>query len=170
METPGKKLRDARAARSLSLEDVANVTRIPRSSLESLENGDYDRLPAPVFIRGFMRAYARTVGLDGASVVRLYDLSQGHEDAEDAPETVAGRARTVSPVRTSQTSGGTQIVRGGYALLGAVVIGLVVAAWALVGNQKTPSEASANGTPTPLLHDRIDGIDDIGAETPIRLR
>ena len=170
METPGRTLRDARAARGPSLEDVANVTRIPRSSLECLENGDYDRLPAPVFIRGFMRAYARTVGLDGASVVRLYDLNQGREETEEAPEAVAGRARTVSPIRTTQRGGGTHLLRGGYALLGAVVIGLVVAAWALVGNKKSPSEASANGTQAPLLHDRIDGIDDIGAETPIRLR
>ncbi len=170
MESPGNKLREARSARSLSLEDIANVTRIPRSSLEHIEEGRFERLPAPVFVRGFIRNYARAVGLDPAAVVRLYDLTTGDRSAEDIePDgAVAGRARAVSPVRTAGSSG--HLLRGGYALLGAVVVGLIVAAFALVGDKKPPADASAWSTPTPVIHERIDGIQDIGAETPIRLR
>lgn len=169
MDTLGNRLREARIGRSLSLEDVANVTRIPRSSLEHLEEGRLDRLPAPVFVRGFIRAYARTVGLDPAEIVRLYDLGQ-REDAGEEKSENESRARAVRPVRTARSHGSPGMLRGGYALLGAVVLGLLIAAWALVGNKPAPSEASAYGSPSPVMHDRIDGIRDIGAETPIRLR
>ena len=170
METPGNKLREARIARSLSLEDIAHVTRITRTSLLHLEEARYDKLPAPVFVRGFIRAYARAVGLDAAALVRLYDLGENPETVGPANDDVAGRARTVSPVRTSGSHGSIHLLRGGYALLGAVVVGLLIAAWALVGNKKTPPETNAWGTPSPVMHERIDGIRDIGAETPIRLR
>lgn len=172
MESPGNKLREARTARSLSLEDIANVTRIPRSSLEHIEEGRFERLPAPVFVRGFIRNYARAVGLEPAAVVRLYDLTTGEGTAEavEPDGAVAGRARAVSPVRTSASSAGGHYLRGGYAVLGVVVIGLIVAAFALVGDKKAPADASAWSTPTPVMHERIDGIQDIGAETPIRLR
>jgi len=169
METPGNRLREARIERSLSLEDVANVTRIPRQSLEHLEENRLDKLPAPVFVRGFIRAYARTVGLEAAEIVRLFDLAQ-REDSSDEGRQNESRARTVRPIRTATSHGSPGMLRGGYALLGAVVLGLLIAAWALVGNKTPPSEASAYGTPSPVMHERIDGIRDIGAETPIRLR
>ena len=47
MDAVGPKLRDARIARSLTLEDIANTTKIPRSSLEHLEAERFDALPAP---------------------------------------------------------------------------------------------------------------------------
>jgi cytoskeleton protein RodZ len=169
METPGNKLRDAREARSLSLDDVAHVTRIPRASLSLLEEGRFDRLPAPVFVRGFIRSYARAVGLDPAVIVRLYDLGTS-EASEDGAEAVASRARSIRPVRTARSHGAPVLLRGGYALLGAVVVGLVIAAWALVGDKKQLPETSAHGTASPILHERIDGIDGIGVEAPIRLR
>jgi cytoskeleton protein RodZ len=169
METPGNKLREAREARSLSLDDVAHVTRIPRSSLSALEESRFDRLPAPVFVRGFIRSYARAVGLDAAVVVRLYDLGT-NEATEDGEDTVATRARSIRPVRTARSHGAPALLRGGYALLGAVVIGLVIAAWALVGDRKQLPETSAQGTASPVMHERIDGIEGLGAAAPIRLR
>ncbi len=169
METPGNKLREAREARGLSLDDVAHVTRIPRSSLALLEEGRADKLPAPVFVRGFIRAYARAVGLDPAVVVRLHDLGLT-EPSDDGEQAVATRARTVRPVRTAQSHGAPAFLRGGYALLGAVVVGLIVAAWALVGDRKPMPETSAHGPASPILHERIDGLEGLGTETPIRLR
>jgi len=66
------RLREQREARSLSLDDIAAETRIPPRSLVSLEAGRFDELPADVFVRGFLRSYARCVGLDADDVVRRY--------------------------------------------------------------------------------------------------
>ena len=62
--TVGQRLRAAREAAGMSLEDVATNTRIPTRHLESLENSDFDRLPAPTYSIGFAKNYATAVGLD----------------------------------------------------------------------------------------------------------
>src|SRR6476619_7200303 len=58
METAnfGSVLREARERRSISLADVARKTKLSRSSLELLEAGELDALPAEVFVRGFIRS------------------------------------------------------------------------------------------------------------------
>lgn len=64
----GERLREAREAAGLSLEDIATSTRIPTRHLESLETGDFSRLPAPTYTVGFAKNYAAAVGLDRAEI------------------------------------------------------------------------------------------------------
>ncbi|MEO7365461.1 MAG: RodZ domain-containing protein [Sphingomicrobium sp.] len=66
--TVGERLRVAREAKGLSLEEVAAQTRIPRRHLESLETGDWQRLPAPTYTNGFAKSYASAVGLDRVEI------------------------------------------------------------------------------------------------------
>ncbi|MCE9580637.1 MAG: helix-turn-helix domain-containing protein [Deltaproteobacteria bacterium] len=65
-------LRAGRAARQLTVEDVARVTRIQQRALERLESGQFEELPAEVFVRGFVRNYARCVGLDEDEALARY--------------------------------------------------------------------------------------------------
>lgn len=62
--TAGERLRAAREAAEMSLEDVATTTRIPTRHLASLEAGEFSKLPAPTYSVGFARSYAAAVGLD----------------------------------------------------------------------------------------------------------
>ncbi len=65
-------LRAGRAQRKLSLEDIARITKIQPRILEKLESGQLDGLPAEVFVRGFVRSFAKCVGLDETeALVRL---------------------------------------------------------------------------------------------------
>jgi cytoskeletal protein RodZ len=64
----GQQLRSAREEKGLSLEDIASETRIPLRHLESLEAGDWDRLPAPTYTLGFAKSYASAVGLDRSEI------------------------------------------------------------------------------------------------------
>lgn len=75
----GSILTDAREEAGLSTAELAKVTRIPRASLFALESGDFETLPAPVFVRGFLRAYCREVDLDPSEVLSRYD-SHLHEE------------------------------------------------------------------------------------------
>jgi transcriptional regulator with XRE-family HTH domain len=69
-ETPiGDRLRDARFARRLTIEDAERDTRISRRYLQALEDERFDLLPAPVYARGFMRSYAAYLQLDAAAAV-----------------------------------------------------------------------------------------------------
>ena len=62
--TAGQRLRAAREAAGMTLDEVATTTRIPTRHLESLENSDFERLPAPTYTIGFAKNYAQAVGLD----------------------------------------------------------------------------------------------------------
>ncbi len=65
-------LKQRRQAQAISIDDIARITRIPARSLEQLEAGAFEELPADVFIRGFLRSYARCVGIDAEATVQRY--------------------------------------------------------------------------------------------------
>src|SRR3712207_3598640 len=67
-QSVGERLRAAREAKGLSLEDVARQTRIPLRHLEHIEREEWDALPAVTYSVGFARSYANTIGLDGAEI------------------------------------------------------------------------------------------------------
>ena len=62
--TAGDRLRIAREAAGLSLDDVAARTRIPNRHLVAIETAAWDRLPGPTYVAGFAKSYADVVGLD----------------------------------------------------------------------------------------------------------
>ena len=63
-ESFGLMLRRARETRGLSVNEVSAATKIPRSTVDVLESGNLDRLPAEVFVRGFIKSYARAVRIE----------------------------------------------------------------------------------------------------------
>lgn len=75
MESIGQFLRNERELRQLSLEELAQTTRIPLRSLQLLEEDRLDNLPGDVFVRGFVKSYAKAVGLPFADAMRRYEES-----------------------------------------------------------------------------------------------
>lgn len=83
----GMRLREAREAKGLSVEDIASTTRIPKRHLESLESGDFARLPAPTYTMGFVKAYAGQVGIPKEeAAAQLREEMEGFPLPTDAPE------------------------------------------------------------------------------------
>lgn len=85
----GAWLRHQREARSVSLREIADSSKISLRYLDALETDRFDVLPAPVFARGFLREYARVVGLNPDEVVNLFlvaleDRQGGSPRAEPA--------------------------------------------------------------------------------------
>jgi cytoskeleton protein RodZ len=68
----GDKFRKAREKKELSLDDVSNVTKIGTRMLQAIEEENFDLLPGGVFNRGFIRAYAKHLGLDSEDAVNEY--------------------------------------------------------------------------------------------------
>lgn len=83
---PGRALADARAGRNLTVAEVAQQLKLSATQVDALEADAYDRLPGPVFVRGFVRNYARLLELDAEPLVAAIEL----------PET-AGRPGAVAP-------------------------------------------------------------------------
>jgi len=72
METLGKYLRDARESQRIDLRDVAQHTRISIHYLKALEDEDFSRLPGEVFVKGFLKNYAKFLRLDESAVMQKY--------------------------------------------------------------------------------------------------
>ncbi len=70
--TFGDELRREREIRGISLKEIAEATKVSQRLLEAIEKDDYRYLPAPVFTRGFVREYARYLGLDCDEMVSRY--------------------------------------------------------------------------------------------------
>lgn len=89
----GARLRRWRIARGIDLDGVASTTKISASHLRSLEEERFDALPAPVYVRGFLTAYLRAVGLDAERVVPEYmdRLASARRDKPHRP--IMRRAR-----------------------------------------------------------------------------
>ena len=68
----GAELKRLREARGITLRQVANTTKIGTRFLEYIEEDRHAFLPAPVYLRGFLQEYARTVGLDPRKVAEAY--------------------------------------------------------------------------------------------------
>ena len=87
----GPQLRAAREAKGLTLEQVAAQTRIPQRHLQTIEAGEFAKLPGRTYAVGFARTYAKTVGLDQADVVAMVraelDEQTGVEDHHPRPAT-----------------------------------------------------------------------------------
>jgi cytoskeletal protein RodZ len=73
MSTVGAYLKREREIRQVSLEELVQTTRIPLKMLQHIEADQLDALPGDVFSRGFVRAYARALGLDAATVLEKFD-------------------------------------------------------------------------------------------------
>jgi cytoskeleton protein RodZ len=96
VDSVGQRLRGARQARSLSLEEAAQVTRIRVRYLAAMEDGDYGALPSAAQARGFLRAYAGYLGLDAKPL--LEDLSQESTPFSISPPTTPVRKAEPAPV------------------------------------------------------------------------
>ena len=74
----GERLTAAREARELTLDQVADATRIPVNYLEALENEDLGAFTSDLHVRGFLRNYASFVGLDQDELIDAYNQLLGN--------------------------------------------------------------------------------------------
>src|SRR5215212_9875136 len=81
----GEELRKEREIRGISLKEIADATKISKRFLDALERNDHRTLPAPVFTRGFVREYARYVGLSSEDMVNRYNFAAAHDDRIEKP-------------------------------------------------------------------------------------
>ncbi|MDH0748451.1 helix-turn-helix domain-containing protein [Pseudomonas sp. GD03842] len=95
---PGETLRQARESKNWSLPDVALRLNLTVTSLGYVESGDFDKLPGHTFARGYIRAYAKLMGLDQTALVSQFDQYTG---TDGKGSSVHALGRIEEPVRLS---------------------------------------------------------------------
>ncbi len=77
MESVGEFFRQVRETKGLTVDEVASKTRIRTDFVKALEDGNFAKLPDQVFARGFVRSYARSLGLDEEDAIHRFIQSAG---------------------------------------------------------------------------------------------
>lgn len=121
MASFGEDLKRERELRDISLEEISGATNISRAFLEALEQNNFDVLPGGAYSRGFIRSYARHLGIDVDKTLDAFraELERRHAAAE-------GAARQPL-VRAQSTHGGkaAEVVVAGAMVLTALLTGLI---------------------------------------------
>jgi len=127
-QNPGELLRQAREKREWSQAEVARKLNLTVSSLNHVETGAFDKLPGHTFARGYIRAYAKLMDMDQASLVEAFDQYTGtHAKGSE----VHSLGRIEEPVRLSHN-----IMRGVTLLLLVAVVGGSFIWWQDQGSMK----------------------------------
>jgi len=114
--SPGERLQKARKERELDIAQVAESLNLSPGVVRSLEADDYRILPNATFVKGYLRSYARLLGISGDDLVRAYEAITGHvQDAKVEP---------VAPAMVSDKRAGMR--NGVIAFVAVVVVGLGV--------------------------------------------
>ncbi|MCC6746538.1 MAG: helix-turn-helix domain-containing protein [Deltaproteobacteria bacterium] len=128
-------LRSERKLRQIPLAEIAAATKIPLQSLERLESGAWNDLPPQVFVRGFVRSYAKHLGLPEEDTARRYDAAlERLKRIEDERSEPVGEA-------AAEVSGH----RGRFGLALFVIILLIIASITLsvIWRRGVPSDTQA---------------------------
>ncbi len=94
MESLGTHLKTERESRNLSLKEVSDATRIKERLLKAIEEDQYEMISSPVYVKGFLDAYARHLGLDPNEIILEY---QKHQENKVLSKGAESKKRSISP-------------------------------------------------------------------------
>jgi cytoskeletal protein RodZ len=116
MESIGEFFKQVRETKGLTIDEVASKTRIRTDFVKALEDGNFAKLPDQVFARGFVRSYARSLGLDEEDAIHRFIQSAGaYYDKQDERERL--KARQAEEERKRQANRKAVAVAIGIAIL-----------------------------------------------------
>lgn len=153
--TLGEKLRQAREERGLSISEVAEQTRISPLYLESIENNDYKILPGGIFNKGFVKSYAKHVGINEQEALQDYTALMSQQGTDITEESKTYRPEVLTDERSRLGLFPTLI-------FSVIILGLII--WGVMaflkyypistnsplgGNTNTANSTNTNSAPTP---------------------
>ncbi len=143
MASLGDTLRERRIALGLTLDQAESATRIRARLLAALEEGAYDRLPAPGYVRGYISSYGRFLELDPQALLQLYKAETGQQRSsalnlpqidEAVPRT--GEQHAISP---------TAALMAATVVAAAALIVWAIAAWSARPDATRPEPVPVTG-------------------------
>tara|TARA_Y100000590_G_scaffold134816_1_gene154228 strand:+ start:690 stop:1613 length:924 start_codon:yes stop_codon:yes gene_type:complete len=120
-ETVGEILHNKRKEIGLSLDEITEKLNLDSNLIELLENNDYEKFKVETYLKGYLRAYAKLLGIDGDRIIKLYKESNPEKEPEILPD--------VKP--KNQKNSGDRSVK-----LFSYILGLTIALSMLIWYQK----------------------------------
>ncbi|WP_236712698.1 helix-turn-helix domain-containing protein [Peribacillus muralis] len=134
----GKRLKEAREAKALSLEDLQELTKIQKRYLVGIEEGNYSMMPGKFYVRAFIKQYCEAVGLDSEEILEQYKSEVPSVYSEEIPE-------QLSRVQSRKTipAGDSKVVEMLPKILAVVlVIGAAILIYVLVSSYMSKPDSA----------------------------
>ncbi|MFQ5428602.1 MAG: RodZ domain-containing protein [Thermodesulfobacteriota bacterium] len=150
MESPGTCIKRERELRGFSIKDVHEATRIPEKNLLALEADDFESLPQRAFVKGYIRACCKYMGLDETDLVLRYELFiKDDTPEEETPAPVEDKGPVIKAVSMSSKQMVAALV-----IIGIIII---VVFYLLSGSdQQGELEKGLSDTPEPVSASRAE--------------
>ena len=145
MPSFGEQLRQARESQNITLQEIAATTKISARALQALESEQFDRLPGGIFNKGFVRAYARYVGLDEEKMLASYLAVAKPQAPEADMQTIPSQLAAAQRPGKEPRIGGTTIM-GVLAVIVALALGAV---WFREHRKEAMEQAAVPAAPAP---------------------
>jgi cytoskeleton protein RodZ len=144
MEPLGEYLKQARKKKRLSLEQIASKTRIQERHLQALESEDFGELPAKVFAKGFVRSYAKALGLDEEEALQCFLETSGTFYDQSQPE------QPQPHVQVKLEAASRQSINWNFVVAALVIIAAGAIWYGLPKQQETPIVPSEPEISSPV--------------------
>ena len=150
---PGERLQAARIQQGLSLDDVASRMHLSAAILKAIEKNEFEEITAPIFVKGYLRAYARIVSLDEDDMIDQYIDFYSKEDPP-----ITSTSNTTSELSTAdpRMKWTTYIV--------VLVIGVSLAAWWWNQQQSDEEPISLDSQSSSLEQPAVAETEDVKSE------
>jgi cytoskeletal protein RodZ len=161
MEGLGKKLKEARLARGLTLDEAGRLTKIRPGRLEEIENEDFSQFASLAYAKGFLLIYGKFLDVDVSQYLEAFETSQsvtvdGYSYLQDAPEPEPIRPVKVRRRSSSPGSGGRGSLMPLIIGILVLVIGFTVMKWFLQMQRLKPRPTPAPGSsPVATISDKV---------------
>lgn len=155
MASFGMRLKQEREKKSVTLDDIALSTKISTRMLRALEEERFDQLPGGIFNKGFIRAYARCLGMDEEQAIADYLAATGVAPPGKTPENSEPAPLLEPPPREQSDGAG---VPWGMFAVALLIAALGFAAWGYYSRESqkgsqdsaSPAASSSKVTPPPV--------------------
>ncbi|MFS1518450.1 RodZ domain-containing protein [Bacillus sp. SCS-151] len=147
----GKRLKEAREEKNISIDDLQKLTKIQKRYLIGIEDGNYDRMPGQFYVRAFIKSYCEAVELDADLIFEQYENELPSSSNSDLPGQLSRvqSRKQISPTTTSKVADVLPKVLTGVFVFG-LLIGIYFIALNFLGNSDgTP--AQENGEEHPIF-------------------
>ncbi|MBI4949347.1 MAG: DUF4115 domain-containing protein [Deltaproteobacteria bacterium] len=158
MESPGEYLRRERELRGVSIGKIYEATRVPIKYLEALEADEYDSMPHPTFVKGYIKTYCKALGLDETDAVLRFEVFLREKNEKEHPEEYRRgnlRKKTKTAAVPVQVPEGLK-KNAAYAV-GAAIVVVIIILYIAFGGKKAPEPPTAGPQATePLVQAPMD--------------
>ncbi|MBK6751787.1 MAG: helix-turn-helix domain-containing protein [Pyrinomonadaceae bacterium] len=145
-QTLGEKLREAREERGISLSEVAEQTRISPHYIESIERDDYKPLPGGIFNKGFVKSFAKYVGVDEQEALADYSRAIAAKEGSDEADLKVYKPEVLTDDSSARSMIPTIIIAA--LILGLMTAGILFGLDYLNSPADPPKAANANSSNT----------------------